>query len=117
MPPAAAESWGSRTVSNGIKIRAFTATDYNAAYALWSATEGLGLNESDTVQAMASFLDRNPGFSAVATGPDETLVGTILCGHNGRAGSITHLAASPAWTARAILKSGATPCDHRADAS
>ena len=68
------------------------AHDYAAAHALWSSIEGMGLNESDTPQAISAFLDRNPGFSAVALDSTGVLVGTILCGHNGRAGSIQHLA-------------------------
>lgn len=79
-----------------IHIRAFTAGDYEAAYRLWSSIEGLGLNESDTPEAIRAFLDRNPGFSAVAIDPSGAIVGTILCGHNGRAGSINHLAVAHA---------------------
>lgn len=79
-----------------IHIRAFTADDYEAAYRLWSSIEGLGLNESDTPEAINTFLDRNPGFSAVAIDPSGTVVGTVLCGHNGRAGSINHLAVAHA---------------------
>lgn len=79
-----------------IQLRAFTIADYESAHRLWSSIEGLGLNESDTPEAIAAFLDRNPGFSAVATDPSGMVIGTILCGHNGRAGSINHLAVAPA---------------------
>lgn len=75
-----------------IEIRPFTVTDYEAAHALWSAIEGIGLNESDTLEAVSAFLARNPGFSAVAVNSDRAIIGTILCGHNGRAGAIYHLA-------------------------
>lgn len=79
-----------------ISIRSFIASDYPAAHALWSAIEGLGLNESDTPEAIGIFLERNPSFSAVAVDASGAVVGTILCGHNGRAGSITHLAVAKA---------------------
>ncbi len=79
-------------MSSVFHVRAFTFTDYAAAHALWSSIEGMGLNESDTPEAIGIFLDRNPGFSAVALDSAGAVIGTILCGHNGRAGSINHLA-------------------------
>lgn len=87
-----------------IQLRAFTTADYEAAWRLWSSIEGLGLNESDTPEAIGAFLDRNPGFSAVAVDPSGTVVGTILCGHNGRAGSINHLAVAPAQRGQGLGK-------------
>ncbi len=79
-----------------MQIRAFTFADYQAAHALWSAAEALCLNESDTPDAIEAFLARNPGFSAVAVDSAGVVVGAILCGHNGRAGSINHLAVAKA---------------------
>jgi putative acetyltransferase len=87
-----------------IQLRAFTAEDYPAAYRLWSAIEGLGLNESDTPEAINAFLDRNPGFSAVAVDASGAIIGTILCGHNGRAGSINHLAVAHAHRGQGLGK-------------
>jgi len=68
------------------------AHDYTGAVDLWSSVEGISLNESDTREAIVAFLDRNPGFSAVATDGREEIVGAVLCGHNGRSGSLHHLA-------------------------
>ena len=68
-----------------------TAADHNAALALWQITEGLGLGPSDTGHQVASFLARNPGLSFVAEAGGE-LVGTALCGSDGRRGFIYHLA-------------------------
>jgi len=79
-----------------IQLRAFAIADYEAAHRLWSSIEGLGLNESDTPEAINAFLDRNPEFSAVAVDQSGLIIGTILCGHNGRAGSINHLAVAQA---------------------
>ena len=73
-------------------IRAFAFADYESAVAFWSSIEGLGVNESDTSDAIAAFLVRNPGFSAIAIASTGEVVGTVLCGHNGRAGSLSHLA-------------------------
>jgi N-acetylglutamate synthase len=85
-------------------IRAFTFEDYQPSIDLWSRIEGLGLNESDTPGAISAFLDRNPGFSAVATDTVGNIIGTILCGHNGRAGSIQHLAVAVEYRGQGIAK-------------
>ena len=71
-------------------IRAFTAGDHPAATALWQATPGVGLSAADEFQAIEIFLARNPDLSFVAQDGNE-LVGTILCGHDGRRGLIHHL--------------------------
>lgn len=88
-------------MNSDIKIRAFTIDDYVDAYRLWASIEGLGLNESDTPEAIATFLGRNPGLSAVAIAK-EKLIGTILSGHNGRAGHITHLAVTPEYRSQGV---------------
>jgi N-acetylglutamate synthase len=72
-------------------IRPFELADYAGARQFWSTIEGLGLNESDTQEAIESFLTRNPQLSAIAM-CNEIIIGTVLCGHNGRAGSMHHLA-------------------------
>lgn len=73
-------------------LRPLIIADYDAVYALWQQTEGIGLNESDTREAIAAFLERNPGLSAVACDTNNQIVGTILCGHDGRRGYLHHLA-------------------------
>jgi N-acetylglutamate synthase len=76
-------------------LRAMTPADYDAVLALWQASEGIGLNESDTREAIADYLVRNPGFSIVAE-IEGAIVGALLCGHDGRRGYLHHLAvASP----------------------
>lgn len=66
-------------------IREMTMDDYPAAYELWTEIEGMGLGEADSREAIAAFLDRNPGHSFVCI-IDQQLVGTVLCGHDGRRG-------------------------------
>jgi ribosomal protein S18 acetylase RimI-like enzyme len=75
-----------------IQIREFVAADYESAVDFWSTVEGITLNESDSKDAIVTFLNRNPGFSAIATDDSGEVVGAVLCGHNGRAGSLYHLA-------------------------
>jgi ribosomal protein S18 acetylase RimI-like enzyme len=71
---------------------------------LWKKTEGIGLNESDTRVAVAAFLKRNPGLSAVATSGGR-VVGAILCGHDGRRGYLHHLAVAKGWRRRGLGRS------------
>jgi putative acetyltransferase len=69
--------------------------DYSGAAVLWRGTEGIGLNESDSEEGVASFLRRNPGLSAIAVSSSGEVVGAILCGHDGRRGYLHHLAVAP----------------------
>jgi ribosomal protein S18 acetylase RimI-like enzyme len=85
-----------------VRIREFTAADLDAALALWSRSEGVGLNESDTPEDLRRFLDRNPGLSAVATSADGRLIGAALCGHDGRRGAIHHLVVAPPYRRRGV---------------
>jgi ribosomal protein S18 acetylase RimI-like enzyme len=71
-------------------IREFRADDYDAAWALWSSTAGVGLSDADARADIERFLDRNAGLSFVAV-EASALIGTILCGHDGRRGLIHHL--------------------------
>jgi ribosomal protein S18 acetylase RimI-like enzyme len=71
-------------------IRHFESADVPASRVLWLASEGVGLSAADEPSALQAFLLRNPGLSFVAT-QGSALVGTILCGHDGRRGLIHHL--------------------------
>ncbi len=65
--------------------------DYPQVHKLWRETEGLRLEESDSKEAIAIYLKRNRGFCFVACNRDQ-IIGTILCGHEGRRGILRHLA-------------------------
>jgi ribosomal protein S18 acetylase RimI-like enzyme len=78
--------------------------------ALWRRTEGIGLSESDTVSALASFLARNPDLSAIALDPGELVVGAVLCGHDGRRGYLHHLAVDVAHRERGIARTLVERC-------
>lgn len=73
-------------------IAPMTIADYDDVIALWQGTEGVGLSAADSRPAIESYLERNPGMSFVARGPDGALVGAVLCGHDGRRGFLHHLA-------------------------
>jgi ribosomal protein S18 acetylase RimI-like enzyme len=84
------------TTRPDFSIREFRISDYEDAFSLWKASEGIGLNESDTEDAISSFLKRNPGLSFVAIA-DNKMVGAVLCGHDGRRGYLHHLAVAEQW--------------------
>ena len=82
-------------------IRTFSPDDYLAARKLWEVTPGVGLSCADEQEPIRHFLARNPGLSFVAE-EDGRLVGTILCGNDGRRGLIHHLVTAPAARRRGI---------------
>jgi len=90
-------------MSDNIKTREFSISDYNAALELWQRVEGLEIAEGDDRESIAYFLARNPGLSRVAT-DGTALVGVALCGHDGRRGYIYHLAVDPAYQSRGLGK-------------
>ena len=88
-------------MSDNIKTREFSISDYNAALELWQRVEGLEIAEGDDRESIAYFLARNPGLSRVAT-DGTAIVGVALCGHDGRRGYIYHLAIDPAYQGREL---------------
>ena len=77
-----------------IQIRKFRPEDHSAAMALWKRCEGMGLSDADSPCAIKKFLELNPGLSFVAE-EDGVLIGTVLCGNDGRRGFLYHLAVDP----------------------
>lgn len=69
-------------------------SDYDAVYDLWLSTEYMCLNECDTRDGIALYLQRNKGLCFVAVDGDD-IIGTVLCGHDGRRGFLRHLAVQP----------------------
>jgi ribosomal protein S18 acetylase RimI-like enzyme len=75
-----------------VEIVEMTVADYDEAWALWSAAEGIGLHpqDVDSRQGISAYLERNPGMSFVARDAGR-LVGVVLCGTDGRRGYLSHL--------------------------
>ena len=90
-------------MNDTIKTRAFSFADYNAARELWQQVEGIEIAEGDDREGVGQFLSRNPVLSRVAT-DGSTIVGVVLCGHDGRRGYIYHLAVNPAYQSRGVGK-------------
>lgn len=79
-----------------VSLAEMTEADLDEVLALWDELEGVGLNESDTPERLAAYLQRNPGLSLVARDRGR-IVGAVLCGHDGRRGYLHHLAVAPAY--------------------
>lgn len=72
-------------------IRNMKIEDYAEVYALWKRIKGFGIRSiDDKKEAVESFLKRNPNTSIVAE-KDGKIVGSILCGHDGRSGCFYHV--------------------------
>ena len=82
-------------MSSSITTREFVIDDYDEVVALWSVVEGVEVAEGDSKEEIRAYFLRNPGLSRVAE-KDGTIVGAVLCGHDGRRGLIYHLAVAPA---------------------
>lgn len=82
-------------------IREMTPQDYDAVYALWEQTEGVGLSAADSRERITRYLERNPGHSFVAV-DGAAVVGAVLCGHDGRRGYLHHLAVVPAYRRQGV---------------
>jgi len=77
-----------------IQITEMRLDDFDEAYALWQNCRGIGLSDADSRCAIQRFLGRNPGLCFIAR-QNGTLVGTCLCGSDGRRGYLYHLAVDP----------------------
>lgn len=72
-------------------IRTMTIADYDEVYALWTKIRGFGIRSvDDSYEGVEQFLKRNPQTSVVAVA-DGKIVGSILCGHDGRRGCFYHV--------------------------
>lgn len=74
-----------------VEIFELQISDLNEVLQLWRNTEGIGLREMDSYEALCRYLERNPGLSFVAR-DSHRLLGAVLSGHDGRNGYLHHLA-------------------------
>lgn len=77
-----------------ICYRIMTIDDYDKVYALWMSCRNMGFNNlDDSREGIGKYLKRNPSTCFVAV-KEQSVVGVILSGHDGRRGFIHHLAVS-----------------------
>lgn len=74
-----------------IEIREMKIEDYDDILSLWSRMDGIIIDDMDSKSSIGYYLERNKGLSYVAMISGK-IVGTILCGHDGRRGLLRHLA-------------------------
>ena len=66
-------------------------SDYDAVLALWMTIRGFGIRAlDDSREDVVRFIRRNPTTSVVAEA-DGRIVGSILCGSDGRQGALYHV--------------------------
>ncbi|HHV97577.1 MAG TPA: GNAT family N-acetyltransferase [Clostridiaceae bacterium] len=75
--------------------------DYNEIYELWYNTPGVGLSNADKRENIERFLARNKGLSFFCKHGGK-IIGTIMCGHDGRRGHIYHLAVAENYRGKGI---------------
>jgi ribosomal protein S18 acetylase RimI-like enzyme len=84
-----------------ITYRQYEMIDYDAVYALWKASPGVGLSSADEREAIQQFALRNPGLCFIAE-EDGRIIGTLFCGQDGRRGYIHHTAVAESHQRRGI---------------
>lgn len=67
-------------------ISPFTIERYEEVITLWKETEGIGLSNADSKKHIQFYLGRNPNMSFIAKDKEGTILGAVLCGHDGRRG-------------------------------
>ncbi len=85
-----------------LTVRPMEKEDYDGVYALWNRISGFAIRSiDDSRENIERFIRRNPGMSHVAV-LDGQIVGAILCGHDGRRGSLYHVCVDAAYRQRGI---------------
>ena len=92
-----------------VQLREMTLADYDEVYALWAASEGIGLSSADSREAIGAFLQRNPGLAFVAVDGD-VIAGAVICGTDGRRGYLHHLAVRSSHKRQGIGRHLAQAC-------
>ena len=79
-----------------------TIADYEEVHALWLSIRGFGIRAlDDSREDIARFIERNPATSVVARA-DGKVVGSILCGSDGRQGAFYHVCVAQEFRRRGI---------------
>ena len=91
-------------------IRTMTIEDYDGVYALWMTIKGFAIRSiDDSKVGVERFLKRNPTTSVVAI-EDGKVVGSILCGHDGRRGCLYHVCVRKGYRRQGVGKAMVVAC-------
>ena len=81
-----------------------TEQDYDAVRALWLTIRGFGIRAlDDSREDIVRFIRRNPTTSVVAE-MDGSIIGSILCGSDGRQGALYHVCVAKNYRRQGIAK-------------
>ena len=87
---------------NEIDIMPMKPEDYDDVRALWMTIRGFGIRAlDDSREDVTRFIRRNPTTSVVAEA-DGRIVGSILCGSDGRQGALYHVCVARTYRRRGI---------------
>ena len=86
-----------------MKLSRVLRADFDSVLKFWSENDGVGTRGFESLGQLDAFLNRNPGLSFKITDGDE-IVGTIMCGHDGRRGYVHHLVVKKDYPTLAIGK-------------
>ena len=93
-----------------ISIRVMTMEDYEEVHKLWMEISGFGIRSiDDSKEGVERFIKRNPTTSMAAF-HEGKLIGSILCGHDGRRGCFYHLCVQKEYRKHGIGKAMAVFC-------
>ena len=85
-------------------IREMKISDFEDVHKLWMTIKGFGIRSiDDSKEGVERFIRRNPTTSIVAEA-DRKIVGSILCGHDGRRGCFYHVCVAEAYRKHGIGK-------------
>lgn len=91
-------------------VRTMTIEDYQGVHDLWMTIKGFAIRSiDDSREGVERFLKRNPATSVVVEENGE-IVGSILCGHDGRRGCLYHVCVREDCRMRGIGKSMVVRC-------
>ena len=87
--------------------------DYDDIRALWMTIRGFGIRAlDDSREDIVRFIERNPTTSVVAKAGSR-IVGTILCGSDGRQGALYHVCVAKEYRRRGIGTQMVAFCMHQ----
>ena len=94
-------------------IMPMTEDDYDDVRALWMTIRGFGIRAlDDSREDVQRFIRRNPTTSVVAR-MDGRIVGSILCGSDGRQGALYHVCVAREYRRRGIGTQMVGYCMHQ----
>jgi len=86
-----------------IEIRELVPDDYDAVIALWRASDGVTLRDADQREPLSAYLVQHRGLSFAAF-DNGIIVGSTLCGTDGRRGYLQHVAVAKSHRRRGIAR-------------